>query len=101
MNGFHGLSVFSNDFSYRFDDRNRIRIFIRYIMHMCNSYRHEDSEYMMDNEYDDKETISKIASLYIKLMRFGGDVFINDTLLIRIWYHFIKLNPRIISEVLK
>lgn len=79
-----------------FDARNRIRIFIRFIMHLCNAYRDEKSKYT-----EDIVTIPQIASIYIKLMRFGADVFVKDVELMHVWYRFTKINPKLLSELLK
>lgn len=49
----------------------------------------------------DVERTPEIASIYIKLMSFGGDVFVNDPALMTMWLKFTERNPESILEILK
>lgn len=93
-------SIFSKtQFHPRYDVRNQIRISMRSVLHLVNLYVHENSTFV-DSDID-VATMSKIASIYLKLMGFGADVFVKDSELMDVWYKFTKRNPKLLSAVLK
>lgn len=88
------FSCFSNFRSL--DIRNQIRIVLRFAVQMSNIRKK-----FLHVVGDQAPIIEKIAKMYIKLMKFGGDILTNESPIMQQWYYFTLLFPEQISKVLK
>lgn len=82
-------------FSNRLFVRHQIRILLRFAMQTSNLRGNVDAR-----EIKVIPVIEHIASVYMNLMKFGVDVFIEDPPLMKEWYEFTANFPKQVSDVL-
>lgn len=78
------------------DVRNQIRVLIRLTFQMNNL---RPKSWYMNNKIS--ATLEKIVAIYLNLMKFGGDIFVTDSVLMTEWYRFTINFPKIVSSALK
>lgn len=76
--------------------RNQVRIVLRFAIQMSN---------IRKKAWRDVESIIPVlevnAVTYIKLMKLGADIFINDPQLMKEWYQFTLNFPEQVSKALE